>query len=681
MLSGSLVDVAGNYVEGQVTVLGPDGQFVTTQAVTGGSFDIPVEDGTYKLEFDPASSEFASEYYRDKADLATADVVTVAGAAQTLPAWTIDRRPNVLGVVRTADGRPVPGAYVAVYDAATGTQVASDYANRDGSFRVGTQAASVKVRFSGYDPRTDDLLAAEWFNDKATLETADAVTPTAAGADLGVVSLGAGGSISGTVTTEAGAPIYRAYVCADLGYCDWTNASGQYLIEGVQTGTSEVSFTDPIGEYVGEYWDNVPLSSTTVDPTPVTVAPGQAVSGINAALAVKPATTPNGTDLSGTVRDEIGGAGVGYRVQVLTTPADPRDASVVAETYSNRVGAYHFDGLDRVGGETEFKVRVVGEAGREDGEFARRTIWAGDKLDYATSTTITAAPRTLDFLQPVAGGISGAVTSEAGGVPESPYASFRDVDGDLAGYGELEADGTYESRDVWAGDYTVSFGAYNHVTEWWKDATFDEATKVTVRPGQMATGISAALSKDVKALERPQVEGDAWVGKTLRVDKGRWNTEGGSKFTYEWLAGSTVVATGDSLKVTKAMLGKKLTARVTNDAGFAQGQAVTATTPKIGYKPKLKVKVTAKRIAMTLKAKPLKAKKVKASVVVYEVKGEKADGELKLKKIGKGVVKKGTGVATLKKALGKGKHQLVFRIKGKGKVGSGDLVEKVKIKR
>ena len=39
------------------------------------------------------------------------------------------------------------------------------------------------------------------------------------------------------------------------------------------------------------------------------------------------------------------------------------------------------------------------------------------------------------------------------------------------------------------------------------------------------------------------------------------------------------------------------------------------------------------------------------------------------------------GRATLTKALGKGKHKLVFRIKGKGKVGSGDIRTKVKLKR
>ena len=38
-------------------------------------------------------------------------------------------------------------------------------------------------------------------------------------------------------------------------------------------------------------------------------------------------------------------------------------------------------------------------------------------------------------------------------------------------------------------------------------------------------------------------------------------------------------------------------------------------------------------------------------------------------------------VVTLKKALGKGKHKLVLRIKGKGKVGSGDIRKVVKLKR
>jgi hypothetical protein len=679
MVSGSTIDSAGNYVEGSISVYTAAGAYVDNYYADSGAFDIPLEDGTYKLRFFP-TSEYAPEWYRDKADQATADVVTVAGAAQTLAPWTIERSPSVTGIVRTADGRAVRNGLVQAYDAVSGTQLSSDSTDRSGAFRIGTTAASVKLQFRGNDPATGDLLATEWFNDKASVDTADAVVPTAAGADVGVVTLAPGGSIAGRITNEFGSPIHRAEACAD-GDCDYTDANGYYLIEGVNTGQQQVSFYDPIDEYVGEYYDNVPFGAGAV-PTPVAVAPGQAVVNIDAALAAKPVVAPNGVDVSGTVRDELGALGIGYEVELYDTPADPRDAKVVGTTYSNRAGKYQFSQLDRIGGETEFKIVVRGDGPREDGDFAHRTIWSGDKLGYETAVAITAAPRVLDFTQPVAGGVSGAVTSEAGGVPEFPSVAFRDSANDYAGYAQdIGLDGTYDERSLWAGTYTVQFSADDHVSEWWKDALPEDATTITVKPGQVVTGISAALTKDVKAVDRPEVTGDAWVGKTIRLDEGRWNTEASSKFTYEWLVGTTVVATGPSLKVRKSHLGKKITGRVTNDAGFAQGQAITKATAKVGFQPKLKAKVSPRSISMVLKAKPLKAKKVNATVVVYEKVGTLANGEAKLKKLGKGKVKKGTGVVKLTKALGKGKHKLVFRIKGKGKVGSGDLMQKVKIKR
>ena len=693
VLSGSTVDSNGNYVNGYVyayKIYDKDGDGtvepfeydslpgVQTQ---GGAFDIPVEDGNYKLEFSPSSDEFTYEYYRDKADLATADLVTVAGASQTLAPWTIDRAPSVVGYVTTTDGRPAEGSSVNAYDAVSGTFVDSDTVDRTGAFLVASDAP-VKLVFSGSDPVTGDELATEWFNDKPTKETADPVAPTVAGAYIGTVTLAPGGSISGRVTSESGTGLYRAYVCTDSGNCDFTNTSGAYTLEGVNTGTHEIEFSDPLDEYVGEYYNNVPLT-TPAAANLVAVAPGQAVTGIDAALAPVPAgPAPNGVDVSGTVRDELGGIGVGYSIAVLDTPADSRDAKVVARTVSNRAGQYQFSQLDRIGGETEFKLVVQADGVREEGDFARRTIWSGDKLGYDSAVAITAAPRVLDFIQPVAGGVSGSVTSEAGGVPESPTVMFQDSDKNepWTSY-DFEKDGTYDVRYLWAGDYTVQFGADDHVSEYWKDAVADEATTITVRPGQMTTGISAVLAKDVKAVERPEVVGNAWVGKTISLDKGQWTAEAGSKFTYEWLAGTTVVATGPSLKITKSMLGKKLTGRVTNDAGFTQGQALTSATPKVGYQPKVKANVKAKSAAITLKVKPLKAKKVKATITVFEIVGVKKNGDDKLKKLGKGKIKKGTGVVRFKKALGKGKHKLVFSVKGKGKVGSGDIQKTVKLKR
>jgi len=278
--------------------------------------------------------------------------------------------------------------------------------------------------------------------------------------------------------------------------------------------------------------------------------------------------------------------------------------------------------------------------------------------------------------------VAGAITSEAGGVPDLPQVAFYDVDKTLAGGAdEYNADGTYETRNLWPGDYTAMFGADRHVSEWWDNAVAAEAKTVTVKPGQMVTGISAALAKEVKAVERPTIKGDAWVGKTLRLDKGVWTQMADNEFTYEWLVKGVVVATGPSLKLTKKNLGDKVTGRVTNDLGFTQGQAVTKATYKVGYKPKVKAKVSKKSAAITLKVKPLKAKKVKATVTVFEIVGTKKNGDDKLKKLGKGKVKKGTGKVTFKKALGTGKHKLVFTVKGKGKVGSGDITKKVKLKR
>jgi hypothetical protein len=682
MVSGSVIDPAGNYVSGTVYAVDASGNDVAVDSFTNGAYDLALPDGAFKLEF--SSREFATEWYRDKPDQATADVVTVAGVAQTLPVWTVDRRPSVTGVVRTADGTGV-AAYVNVHDAATGSLITTVQADRSGAFRVSSDVP-VKLQFSGYDPKNRVSLATEWFNDKVTLDTADPITPTAAGADVGVVTMAPGGTIAGRVTSEAGAPVHRAQVCA--GQCDWTDVNGDYLIEGVAAGTTNVTFRDPIGEFVGEYWNNVPLTSSS-SATQVFVAPGQAVTGIDAALAAAPVVAPNGVDLSGTVRDELGNVGVGYKVDLLTVTADARDAKVVGSTRSNRAGQYAFTELDRIGGQTQFKVRVSGgedgsDLPREKGDFARRTTWSGDRLAYSTATVVTAtSPGTLDVTLPVAGGVSGAITSDAGGVPENSYVNFRDSDNNEAGVGspDYEADGTYDFRALWAGDYTVQFGASFHASEWWKNALPEDALPITVRPGQMVTGISASLAKEVKAIDRPSITGNAWVGKTLRVDNGRWNTQSSSRFSYEWLANGKVVATGTSHQVTRKEIGKKITARVTNDAGFAQGQALTKATVKVGLTPKLKAKVSARSASFTLKVKSLKSKKVKASVVVYEVAGKKKNGEPRLKKLGKGTIANGKGSVRFSKPLRKGKHTLVFRLTGKGKVGSGDLTRKVRIRR
>ena len=173
-VSGSLVDAAGNYVEGQVYVYTAAGTPVAYDYTDSGTFDFALEDGAYKLEFN--GYDHADEWYRDKADEATADVVTVAGAGQVLA--PVDRR----GLPRRhrRDHRAV-GHARSSGGTRRGVRRRDRQPGRRGVHRPQgrlprhSSLPSVKLRFSGYDPRTGDQLASEFYMDKGTLAAADAV--------------------------------------------------------------------------------------------------------------------------------------------------------------------------------------------------------------------------------------------------------------------------------------------------------------------------------------------------------------------------------------------------------------------------------------------------------------------------------------------------------------------------
>ncbi len=270
---------------------------------------------------------------------------------------------------------------------------------------------------------------------------------------------------------------------------------------------------------------------------------------IDAALAAAPVVAPNGVDVSGTVRDELGTSASATTSNLYDTPADPRDAKeVVAPTISNRAGQYNFTELDRIGGETEFKIVV--QAARVPVRTATSPVartWSGDKLGYETATAITAAPARPRLHPAGRRWCQRSVTSEAGGVPVRERLRRRSTTATSAGFGGagVEIDGTYDDC-ARCGPARTPSSSVATTTSPSGGRTRSPRTRRPSRssPGQVTTGISAALSKDVKAIERPEVDGNAWVGKTLSLDPGRWNTQADSKFTYEWLAGTTVVATG-----------------------------------------------------------------------------------------------------------------------------------------
>jgi hypothetical protein len=379
---------------------------------------------------------------------------------------------------------------------------------------------------------------------------------------------------------------------------------------------------------------------------------------------------------------------VGALVEANTTPAYTGDSRRVDFAYSNRQGIYSFTELDKVQGENQFKVEASAEEQGDDNAFELFGSWFGGGQNDETSPAVTVTPGTpvgaVDFVLDRAGGIAGSVTGVAG-TSLNPYVMVVGAtDGVLTWDGvTFEADSTFETRSLRPGTYKVRFDDSTgfHAGEWWKDeAEIEDAVVVTVKPGQMVGGLNAALGNQLVATQRPVIADYPWVGKAITADSGVWNLQTDTDFNYEWLIGSTVVGKGDAFTPTTAHIGDRLSLRVIAENGRLVSSSTSAASAKIGYQPKVKVKVKGAVASLKIKASPVKAKKVKGAMVVKEIVKVKDDGTVKYKKVAKTKIKKGKGTVSLSK-LKKGKHKLVFFFTGKGKVGSTDVSKKVKVKR
>ena len=678
LVVGNVVDAQGNPLSGYVEAraLQPDGtyDFVDFADADFGHFELTVPDGTYKFEFTSYSN--VSEWYLDKADEATADAVIVGGGLAALAPWTVEQ-PKVVGAVVDPSGNPVSGATVYAYDAVTESFRGADQTDDKGGFAVNVGTDPVKLFF------TNTRFAQEWYADKPTFATADAVTGSPAGANVGVVTLNQGGALTGQVTSDAGVPLEFVRVSADgpNSSSDLTDATGTFVIDNLDPGSYDLQFSDPLNEYASEFYNNVADSASA---TPVEVGIGQVVP-VNANMTPLPAPVAKSVEATGVVKDDLGAPVVGAIVQAYSTPANPGDRVQVEQTRSNRAGVYVLDDLDQVAGENQFKLFGSAQEQGDDNAFSLFGRWFGGQQSYDRAAALTTTPPTpvgADIVLARAGGIAGTVS----GVPGLPFGGSVTVfsaDGTYFDGAGTEADKTFKLRSLPAGSYKVSFADFEgfHAPEWWNDTTFAKAVEVEVKPGQLTTGLDAVLAASLNATERPEIDAYPWVGKSITATRGEWNVETGTTYSYEWLVGSTVVGTGPSFTPTTSQIGDKLTFRVTAENGRLVGSATSGSTVKVGYKPKVKVKVKGGKATFKIKANPVKAKKVKGTVVVKEIVKVKDDGTIKYKKIAKTKIKKGKGTASLKKLKKKGKHKLVFFFTGKGKVGSNDVTKKVKVKR
>jgi len=453
--------------------------------------------GSYKLEFGlPAGSNYLTEWWNDKAtfELADAIVVTV-GAAVTGTNVVLAAGGTITGKVR---GLNLLGLRDVSVSAAHSTGIFSNPVRTDGlgNFIItGLRTGSYTLFFGAASLNYVD----EWWNDKATLATADYFTVTAGltVSDRNVDLVAGSSSIEGNVKGVANSNLPSASVlvytpAGELVTNTFTDASGNFVINGLAAGSYKL-FLFAGGNYLGEWW-NDKASRELADSIPVTT--GGAVTGINAVLSA-------GGMITGNVKNSSSANISG----VLVSAIDP-DGNSVWQSLTDAGGNFTIARLP---------------TGRYTLSFGDTTTFAGEwwndketreTADYfAVTAGLTASEKNASLA--AWSTISGSLTDKLG----APIPGFAVVylatdtapsSNNLVQRFEVGIDGQYSIMLLRPGSYRVGFtdvsgggvapdgslAASNpYVSEWWNNKyTFPTATSVVLPAGgQVVLNINGTL--------------------------------------------------------------------------------------------------------------------------------------------------------------------------------------------
>jgi 5-hydroxyisourate hydrolase-like protein (transthyretin family) len=299
------------------------------------------------------------------------------------------------------------------------------------------------------------------------------------------------GSISGTVTDEVThTGIDEAEVCAsqiggegDYG-CTDASGDGSYTITDLSPGKYRVGFYPPYSKnYVREYYDD---QNDYDKADSVTVADGATTSGIDAALAA-------GARISGTIRDAISEAPL-QGIEACIYEQGDFEYDTCAS--SDVGGKYEVDGLSAGTYKVRFKLPFSSLDHTHVGQYydGKSSLASADPIVLSTGEDQGGIDANLEE----GGKISGTVTRANGGAPLqyiSVCASPVHYETGSYGCGTTDASGHYTITGLGADEYTVSFsGGTDYVSEYYNDATYTGATKITVANATTVPSIDAALA-------------------------------------------------------------------------------------------------------------------------------------------------------------------------------------------
>ncbi|KQW47444.1 hypothetical protein ASC77_13355 [Nocardioides sp. Root1257] len=445
--------------------------------------------GTYKIGFEDFSGAHVGEYWNDKPDLATADPVVVAASTDVTGKNAVLAEPGrVTGTVTAPGGAPIADATVTVYQPDGGffDEVGSDQTAADGTYSIGglaTGAYRLGFEATGY--------LSEYWNDKPTVETADAVAVVQGSTTSGRnAQLATPGRITGTVTAAAGGAALTgihvtAYRSTEFGYDSvadaTTDARGAYTLSGLDSGTYRLGFADPAGVYRGEYWNDQATLETAID---IAVVASQTVTGRNASLA-------SASHITGTVTSSTG---VGVPGVDVTVYRYDDGWYSFRETTTAANGTYDVGGLDP----GPYRIGFADGTGTYSEEFFDDVTLLGKAkiLHVPASATLPGISAQLTR----SGAISGTVTDGTGAAQGVRVTAYELVRGDWesAQTATTDAAGAYTLSRLRATTHRVVFSdpSGRYLSEAWNDKPdLRSGTDIAVPAAGTVAGTNAVLAR------------------------------------------------------------------------------------------------------------------------------------------------------------------------------------------
>jgi hypothetical protein len=429
----------------------------------------------------------------------------------------------------------------------------------------------------------------EYYNNKASFETADPITTTAGQTTSGInAQLTTGGSIKGRVTDSQGNGIewVNIYAYDQYGYIAgnaYSDANGDYDVLWMTTGSYKVAFDAYSTSYLDK-WYNDKNSFETADPVSVTT--GQETSGINAELIL-------GGSISGRVTDDQSGGGIGD----VYVDAYDLDQNWISESWSDWDGNFLITRL--AGGDFKVLFDPTSYSGNYIVQWYnnKKTFGSADPVTVILGQTTTEINAELKE----GGMIYGQVSDAYGNGLDYASVTVYDTNRNWLGGESTDSDGSYTIQGLPSGKYKVHFNAWgNYVPEWYNNrVSYETADKVTVISGEATWGINARLADGgIISGQVTDTSGNGvpyagveiydlkqnYTGYGSTDSNGDYSVDGlatgsykayfsdyGSDYVSEWYNDKRSFASGNSIKVTA----KRTTSGI--DAELATGGGITGT--------------------------------------------------------------------------------------------------------